>query len=130
MRFVERSSGRDPNLDAGARGCLSRCSYYRFHGHGLRDTCLLLRDTVIENGEVLRQLAANTSPFFLYETETSRCQPAFSGSVLAKRSAPARPDSQAIRRDKIALRHQEVVNFDIRGGEITLPCRRFRGSTK
>ena len=57
---------RRSNLDAEARGCLLRCSFYRFHGHGLIDTCLLqLRDTVIENGEVLGQLAAITSPIFL-----------------------------------------------------------------
>ena len=64
----------------------------QFQGHGLRDTCLLqLRDTVMENGEVRGQLAAITSPIFLYEMETSRCRPAFSGLDLAKRSATVRP---------------------------------------
>ena len=55
---VERSTGGDPNLDGEAPARLSGCDFYRFHGPGLRNACLLqLRDTVIESDEVLRQLA-------------------------------------------------------------------------
>ena len=82
-----------------ARGSL------QFHGHGLRGTCLLqLRDTVIDKGGVLGQLAAIASPIFLDALETSRDQPAFSGPPWPSgRQRPDRPGTiSGPRRDCLA----------------------------